>query len=417
MDVLICGAGIAGLTLGLSLHQVGVPFAIFEAARTIRPLGVGINLQPHAVRELFDLGLQSGLERIGLRTREVVYFSAQGQRIWDEPRGMLAGYNWPQLSVHRGQLQQLLYDTLIARAGGDVIRTGAALSDWHQTREGIEISLSNRKSGADLGRAKGGLLVACDGINSTARQRLFPDEGPAHWGGTMMWRGVTRGPRFLSGRSVTMTGRKDTKFVAYPIADTDDGGSVINWIADRAMPAGTPWRTQNWNRPGKLDDFLPAFEGWQFNWLDIPAVIRGAAQVFEYPMVDRDPLARWRHGCMTLLGDAAHAMYPIGSNGASQAILDARILARELHARGACEEALEAYEELRRDKVNALVLSNRGDGPDAILDIVATRAQNGFEDIETVMPLTERRAFADGYKALAGMDIATLNGAAPLIRV
>jgi 2-polyprenyl-6-methoxyphenol hydroxylase-like FAD-dependent oxidoreductase len=229
----------------------------------------------------------------------------------------------------------------------------------------------------------------------------------------MMWRGTTVGPRFLTGRSVTMTGRKQVKFVAYPIAD-DGAQSVINWIADLAMPPDYDWRRQDWNRSGAVADFLPAFDGWSFDWLDVPAVIRGAGAVYEYPMVDRDPLARWTHGRVTLLGDAAHAMYPIGSNGASQAILDARHLAACLRAAPG-PEGLHAYEEIRREVVNAVVLANRGDGPDRILDIVHDRAPDGFDDIESVMPLDERRAFADGYKAIAGMDIVALNARPPII--
>ncbi|WP_208351766.1 flavin-dependent oxidoreductase [Pseudaestuariivita rosea] len=413
MTVLIAGAGIAGLTIGLSLHQVGIPFRIFEAVRQIRPLGVGINLQPHAVRELFDLGLEQGLDTVGLRTEEVAYFSSHGQLIWREPRGMLAGYHWPQFSVHRGGLQMLLYDAVRQRCG-DVIETGHAVTGWTQTDDGVTITLTDRKTGQGLGTATGDVLVAADGINSNLRAKLCPDEGPAHWGGTMMWRGVTRGPRFLTGRSVTMTGRKDVKFVAYPIADDGDG-SVINWIADLTMPPDYDWAKQDWNRAGVLDDFLPAFADWRFDWLDIPQIIRGADQIYEYPMVDRNPLDQWTHGRMTLLGDAAHAMYPIGSNGASQAILDARILARDMRDHGVTTGALQAYEAERRPKVKALVLANRGDGPDKILDIVHDRAPDGFEDIEQIMPLAERQAFADGYKQVAGMDINALNERDPLI--
>ncbi|MEL6690997.1 MAG: FAD-dependent monooxygenase [Pseudomonadota bacterium] len=244
---------------------------------------------------------------------------------------------------------------------------------------------------------------------------MVPGEGPAHWGGTMMWRGITRGPRFCTGRTVAMAGRKDVKFVCYPIADDGEGGSVLNWIADLTMPEGYDWRQQDWNRQGTLEDFLPAFDGWSFNWLDIPQVIRDAEQIYEYPMVDRDPLPSWREGPVALMGDAAHAMYPIGSNGASQCILDARHLARAIRDHGATEAALEVYENERREKMNALVLANRGDGPDKILDIVAERAPHGFDDIEDVMPLAERQSFADGYKAIAGMDIAALNASPPVL--
>ncbi|MEM9474106.1 MAG: flavin-dependent oxidoreductase [Pseudomonadota bacterium] len=416
MTVLIAGAGIGGLTLGLSLHQVGIPFRIFEAVRELRPLGVGINLQPHAVRELFELGLEAELDAVGLRTEEVAYFSQHGQLIWREPRGVLAGYQWPQFSIHRGGLQMLLYRAVLERCG-DVIQTGSAVTGWNAADNGVEISLADRRSGASLGTASGSVLVAADGINSTIRAALYPVEDEVQWGGTMMWRGVTKAPQFLTGRSVTMTGRKDVKFVAYPIGDAGDGHSVINWIADLTMPEGYDWRQQDWNRAGVLEDFLPAFSDWSFDWLDIPQVIRGAEGVYEYPMVDRNPLPRWSHGSVTLLGDAAHAMYPIGSNGASQGILDARVLARELREQGVGQAALTAYDAARRPDVNALVLANRGDGPDQILDIVAERAPDGFDDIETVMPLEERQSFADGYKQVAGMDIATLNARPPLIAV
>lgn len=416
MTVLIAGAGIAGLTLGLSLHQVGIPFRIFEAVDALCPLGVGINLQPHSTRELIELGLEDGLDQIGLRTREVGYYSQQGQEIWSEARGLDAGYHWPQYSIHRGGLQMLLYHTLLERCG-PCVTLGAAVTDWKNTAEGVEITLESRKSSEGLGTASGAVLVAADGINSSLRAALYPNEGPANWGGTMMWRGVTKGPKFLTGRSMAMAGEKRRKFVIYPIGDTPDGGSLLNWIADLTMPVDYRWRQQDWNRGGRLEDFLPEFADWQFDWLDVPEVIRSAEAVYEFPMVDRDPLPQWTFGNLTLLGDAAHAMYPIGSNGASQGIIDARILAREMKAQGVNTAALTAYEGARRDKVNALVVMNRGDGPDKILDIVAERAPDGFSDIEHVMPLAERQKFADGYKQVAGMDIKALNARGPLIAV
>ncbi|MEM6897354.1 MAG: flavin-dependent oxidoreductase [Pseudomonadota bacterium] len=413
MTVLISGGGIAGLTLGLSLAQVGVPFRIFEAVREIRPLGVGINLQPHAARELFELGLESVLDEIGLRTEEVAYFNVEGRLIWAEPRGVRAGYGWPQFSLNRGGLQMELYHALLDRCEG-VMRTGAMVADWSTQGGTVTARLQDRKTGAALGEATGSLLIACDGINSALRKVMYPEEGPAAWGGTMMWRGVTRGPRFRTGRTVAMAGRKDIKFVCYPIADTAEG-SLLNWIADLTMPADYAWRRQDWNRLGQLADFAPQFEDWAFDWLDIPAVIREADQIYEYPMVDRDPLPSWTDGRVTLMGDAAHAMYPIGSNGASQCILDARHLARAIRDHGTTPKALEVYESERREKMNALVLANRGDGPDKILDIVAERAPHGFTDIEDVMPRAERQSFADSYKAIAGMDIAALNASAPIL--
>ncbi|MCF6316309.1 MAG: flavin-dependent oxidoreductase [Marinosulfonomonas sp.] len=408
MTVLIAGAGIAGLTLGLSLHQVGIAFHIYETVEDIRPLGVGINLQSLATRELFELGLEVELDKVGLRTEEVGYFNAYGQEIWREPRGTMAGNNWPQYSIHRGGLQMALLEALIERAGADVLTMGAAVTDWREVDEGVEITLNMRKSG-QTSTVTGTVLIAADGINSGLRAGFYPDEGPAVWGGTMMWRGITKGPRFLTGRSMAMAGDKDCKFVCYPIGDTDDGGSLINWIADLTLPKGYDWLSQDWNRTGKREDFADRFAGMKFDWLDIPKLISDAYGIWEFPMVDRNPLPRWSFGPVTLLGDAAHAMYPIGSNGATQGIIDARILARELRRHGVGQGALTAYDNERREVVNAVVLANRGDGPDKVLDIVAERAPNGFDDIEAVMPLSERRAFADRYKAVTGMTIDDLN--------
>lgn len=417
MTVLIAGAGIGGLTLGLSLHQLGIPFRIFEAVKEIRPMGVGINVQPHAIRELFELGLEAELDTVGLRTRQVGYFSAQGAEIWREPRGAFAGYNWPQYSIHRGGMQMLLYRALIERAGKDVIRMGAAVTGSADADGGVEVYLADRSTGEALGAEAGSVFVAADGINSMARKALYPDEGAAHWGGIMMWRGVTRGPSFLGGRTMAMAGKKDCKFVCYPIEEYEDGTCLINWIADRAMPADYMWREQDWNREGSLDDFLGVFANWEFDWLNVPDIITTAQSVWEYPMVDRNPLPRWSHGKMTLLGDAAHAMYPIGSNGASQAILDARVLARELRDLGQGAEALARYDAIRRETVNALVLANRGDGPDKVLDIVAERAPDGFEDISEVMSRAELDQAAAAYKKLAGMDVEALNARGPLVPI
>jgi 2-polyprenyl-6-methoxyphenol hydroxylase-like FAD-dependent oxidoreductase len=419
MTVLIAGAGVAGLTLALSLHQVGIPVRVFESVREIRPLGVGINLQPHAVRELDELGLLDRLDAIGLRTREVAYFSTHGQPVWSEPRGKTAGYAWPQFSIHRGKLQMMLLDAVRERLGPDAVLCGAAVAAWRDAGEGVEIDLVDRASGQGLGSVSGSVFIAADGIHSSARAALYPDEGLPVWGGIVMWRGITRGPRFLGGRTMAMAGCKPRKFVCYPIEDItlDDGsdGSLINWIADLRLPADYLWRREDWNRPGERADFLPKFDNWQFDWLDVPAVIRDASEIFEYPMVDRDPLPRWTHGAMTLMGDAAHPMYPIGSNGASQAILDARVLTRELLTRGTGPAALAAYEDERREATAKIVLANRADGPDRILDIVEERAPDGFASIDDVLTHEERAGAAAGYKQLAGFSVEALNARPPIV--
>ncbi len=415
MTVLISGAGIAGLTLGLSLHQVGVPFRIIEAIAELRPLGFGINLQPHAVRELYDLGLKDRLDRVGLRTEKTTYFNNRGQEVWSEPRGIEAGYLYPQYSIHRGGLQMMLHETLLERCGPGAILAGAKVSEWSETSNGLEVVLTDRQYGYELDRLRGSVLVACDGVNSHTREVLFPEAGKPNWRRTMMWRGVTHGPRFLGGRTMTISGRMGKKFVAYPIADRGKTQNIIHWIADLEVAPDRDWDNQGWSRRGSIDDVLPSFEGWKFDWLDIPALIAGTEAVWEWPIVDRDPLDSWTRGRVAILGDAAHPMYPIGSNGASQGILDARVMAHELQALGENGHALQRFDEVRREAVNAIMVANRTQGPDAVLDAVALNSPNGFDDIDAAMPVAERRGYSDRYKAATGLTVDEINAQPSII--
>ncbi|MGE0225041.1 MAG: flavin-dependent oxidoreductase [Acetobacteraceae bacterium] len=417
MTVLIIGGGIAGLTAALSLHQIGVPCRVFESVETIEPLGVGINTLPHAVRELTELGLQDALAATAIPTAELAYYSARGQRIWSEPRGRAAGYHWPQFSIHRGELQMILLDAARERLGPDRVMTGHHLVGWEETATGVRARFANRRTGAALGDADGALLIAADGIHSTVRSRLYPNEGLPIWNGAILWRGVTRGALFLTGRTMIMAGHEFQKFVAYPISRPalDRGEAVINWIAERKFTPDHDWRREDWNRPGRLEEFLPQFADWRFDWLDVPAVIQAAERCFEYPMVDRDPLPRWTFGRVTLLGDAAHPMYPIGSNGASQGILDARVLAREIRAHGVSAAALEAYEAERRPATARIVLANRGNGPEQVMQLVQERAPHGFMRIEDVLTREELEGTAAAYKRLAGFDKDALNQRPPIV--
>lgn len=414
MTVLIAGAGIGGLTLGLSLHQNGIPFQIVETVQNLRPLGVGINLQPHAVREIAEMGLSAEMEACGIRTKEVGYFSEFGTHIWSEPRGIWAGYKWPQYSMHRGRFQMMLYNALIKMAGPECVALGKRATGLSQTADDATLHLTDRASDVET-RLEGAVIIAVDGINSTLRNILFPNATGVCWGGTIMWRGTTVAPAFLSGATMAMAGRKDIKFVAYPIEHRPGGKMLINWICDLTLPPDHPWNEQDWNRTGDLSDFLPRFADWHFDWLDVPATIRAADAVYEFPMVDLDPLDRWTYDRVTLLGDAAHAMYPIGSNGASQAILDARVLTRAFLDHGITGTALETYEADRRPKTAAIVHANRGDGPDRILDEVAARAPAGFEDISDIMTLQERENIAKTYKSIAGFEVDELNSRASIL--
>jgi 2-polyprenyl-6-methoxyphenol hydroxylase-like FAD-dependent oxidoreductase len=378
---------------------------------------VGINTLPHAVRELSEFGLQEALTATAIPTAELAYYSKHGSRIWSEPRGLNAGYRWPQFSIHRGELQRILLDAARERLGADRILTGHHLTSWQETAQGIRADFVNRRSDAALPSAEGALLIAADGIHSAARARLYPDEGAPLWNGAILWRGMTRGKPFLSGRSMIMAGHEFQKFVAYPISRVafDQGEAVINWIAERKFRPDHAWRREDWNRRGELADFLPWFESWRFEWLDVPALIRGAEACYEYPMVDRDPLPRWSFGRLTLLGDAAHPMYPIGSNGSSQAILDARVLARELRAHGTAPAALQAYEAERRPATSRIVLANRQNGPEQVMQLVEQRAPDGFARIEDVLTPEELEGTAAGYKQIAGFDREALNTRASIV--
>ncbi|HET7491812.1 MAG TPA: flavin-dependent oxidoreductase [Bradyrhizobium sp.] len=419
MTVLIAGGGIGGLTLALSLHQIGVAAKLFESVAELKPLGVGINVLPHAVRELIELGLLDELDGAGVRTKELAYFSKHGKPIWSEPRGLEAGYKWPQFSIHRGRLQQILLDAAIERLGQENILTGHHLHGWSESSNGVRANFVDRTGGRPAASHDGTLLIAADGIHSAIRERLYPEEGPPIWNGRILWRGVTAANAFLSGRSMIMAGHETLKFVCYPISrEADrDGNFQINWVAERHMPPSYQWRREDYNRSARFEEFLPWFEDWRFDWLDVPALIRNCTHAYEYPLVDRDPLPQWTFGRVTLLGDAAHPMYPIGSNGASQAILDARVLTREILAHGTTNAALAAYEAERRPATTDLVLLNRRNGPEQVMQLVEERAPKGFNVVTDVLSRQELEDIAANYKRVAGFQVEALNAKPPIVAV
>ncbi|MEZ4863354.1 MAG: flavin-dependent oxidoreductase [Caldilineaceae bacterium] len=402
--VIITGAGPGGLTLALALHQRNIPVLVFEAVPALKPLGVGINLLPHSVRVLHGLGLQEGLAALAIQTAELRYVNKFGQLIWAEPRGLLAGYPYPQYSIHRGELQMFLYTTACERLGAAAIQTGLALEDWADEVSSIRVTL--RASDGARQTVTGRCLVAADGIHSAARRKLYPAEGPPLYSGRILWRATSEAEPFLGGRTMIMAGHQNQKFVCYPIskAHAEAGCSLINWIAELNVPDWTPPQ-QDWNRAVTKARFADQFAQWRFDWLNIPQLIDSAPAIYEYPMVDRDPLPRWTHGRMTLLGDAAHPMYPIGSNGASQAILDAELLAAELATQDEVEEALATYEATRRPATGKIVLMNRQNGPEQVMQMAEERAPQGFTHIHEVIAQAELEAIAARYKQAAGFSI------------
>lgn len=409
MKIVIAGAGIGGLVAAMCLHRAGFDVEVFEAVGELKPLGVGINLQAGAVRILSGLGLEPALAATGIETRELRYANRHGQTIWADPRGRHAGLPWPQFSIHRGELQMILFDAAKAMLGAAKIRFDRRITGFRQSGAKVTARFSDR-AGTVVETVDADILVGADGIHSAVRAHFYPNEGPPKWQGILMWRGVTVAEPYLGGATMVQAGHHTQKFVCYPIsrAHAERGEALINWICDLHMGDKAMLPREDWNRPGKLADFLPRFENWNFGWLDVPGVICKAHTILEFPMVDRDPLPRWSHGRVTLLGDAAHPMYPIGSNGASQAIIDGEAITQELLAGGDPELALQRYEQRRLPPMARIVESNRRKGIDVMLDIVEERAPEGFSNLESVLPGEELERIVGEYKKLVAQDRETL---------
>lgn len=402
-EVIIIGAGIGGLTLGLMLHRAGIACRIFEAASELKPVGVGINVLPHASRELCELGLEEALTKVSIITREFCFFNRYGQYIYSEPAGRYAGYDVPQFSIHRGDLQMTLLAAFITRAGA-----GRVVLGWRCV--GVEpdtgtAHFEHSASGEPLQSQRGRVVVSCEGIHSSLRKQCYPDEGAPKYSGINMWRGVTRWKPILSGATMARIGwHQPAKLLLYPIRDAIDaqGRQLINWVIDVETPE---YAKNDWNRPGELGDFIHLVADWRFDWLDVPQFLRSADRILEYPMVDQDPLPRWTFGRFTLLGDAAHPMYPRGANGAAQAILDARSLSDALQNNADPMTALKRYEDERLPATSEVVLANRHAPPDAILQEVYRRTgDKPFRHIDDVISRDELAALSERYKRVAGYD-------------
>jgi 2-polyprenyl-6-methoxyphenol hydroxylase-like FAD-dependent oxidoreductase len=404
MKVIIAGGGIGGLAAALSLHQVGIEVALYEQARELRELGVGINMLPHAIKELASLGLLPALDAAGIRTRELIYANRFGQTVWQELRGLDAGYDTPQISIHRGKLHSVLLRAAIERLGPARIHTDCRLVDFQERGDKVVAVLEH---GSERIEASGDALIGADGIHSRVRARLYPDEWRPAWNGIMLWRGATEWPVHADGRTMVIAGGNSAKFVFYPIhADPSRPRSrLTNWavmarVADGSEP---PPRREDWNRPGNFEEAMVFVrDRFRLGFVDPVKLIESTGTFYEYPCCDRDPLPRWSFGRVTLLGDAAHPMYPVGSNGASQAILDAQALGRHLAAARSVAAALTAYDGERRPPTAEIVLTNRKGGPEGVIDVVEARAPDGFTDIEAVASHAERQAIVRGYASMAG---------------
>ncbi len=397
-DILIVGGGIGGLTLALALHRRGLPCRVFEAAPEFRPLGVGINMLPHAIRVLTSLGLQDDLNACGVEAKEFTYFNRHGQLIFSEPCGLHAGYEYPHFSIHRADLHQVLYDAVVDRLGADAVRLGHKCTGVDQDAVGVTV----RFEGAEA--VSGDIAIACDGFHSAVRAQFYPNEGPPQFGGINMWRGVTRREPFLTGASVNRVGTVQRgKMVIYAIRQFDDGTQLINWNTEQPRDDHKP---NDWATPGRIEDFIEPFRDWNFDWLDIPQLIADAEFILEYPMVDRDPVDRWVWDRIALMGDAAHPMYPRGGNGGAQAILDAECLSELLAETEDRADALREYEARRLETVNRIVLTNRSQPPDYIIETVENlTGGEPFDRIEDVIDPAELAAISDRYKQVANYQL------------
>ena len=406
MHVLIVGGGVGGLAAALTLHRAGIRATVFEQVREVRELGVGINTLPHAIKELAGLGLLPALDRAGIRTRELIYTNRFGQVVWRELRGMDAGYDTPQFSIHRGKLHAVLLDAARERLGDGALRSGCRLLSFDERGGRIVARFEHREMGETF-EAEGDVLVGADGIHSTVRAAFYPQEGPPVWNGVMLWRGATDWPIYVDGRTMVIAGGMAAKLVFYPIF-AEPGATthrLTNWAiqARIAEGRGLPPRREDWNRTGELADVEPFVrDRFRLDFVDPLALIHATGTFYEYPMCDRDPLPRWSFGRATLLGDAAHPMYPVGSNGASQAVLDAVALARHLSSGADAPAALAAYDTERRPMTAEIVLNNRKGGPEGVIDVLEARAPDGFTDVDAVASYAEREAIVRGYASMAG---------------
>ncbi|RJF89851.1 flavin-dependent oxidoreductase [Oleomonas cavernae] len=406
MKVIIVGGGIAGLTLACGLAKGGIRSDVYEVAPQIAPLGLGVNLLPHSTKVMAELGVLDEMRRRSVETVESTFFNRYGQHIYSEPAGLHAGYDEPQLSIHRGDIQEPLLHRFVAQAGAEFMHTGRRCVGYEEDGEGVTVHFADTLNGAPLPPVRADVVIAADGLHSVIRKQMHPGEGDPVYSGVNMWRGAALWKPFLQGGNMTRIGWLSTgKLVIYPIRNDVDGNGnqLINWVVEIETPKFKEKR--DWNKEGSLDDFFWAFKDMKFDWLDVPGLLQATEKILEFPMVDQDPLPFWTTGRVTLMGDAAHPMYPRGSNGAGQAILDAACLAKALLAAEDPRQALRAYEAERLAATSRVVLMNRSTPPDIILKVVHDRTGGKpFERIEDVISAEELAALSSSYKRAAGYD-------------
>ncbi len=413
MKVVIAGAGIGGLTAALSLHRAGIDVMVYEAAPVILPMGVGINVLPNASRELVELGLEAEIDQFAIRTSAMNYCTAEGELVISQLCGLAAGYNWPQWSLHRGDLHLMLLRVFKERAGADKVVTDSVLVDHKEDSAGKVTAYFEHAEAGGTTAVEGDVLIGADGLHSAVRRKLYPNEGKPLYCGIVLYRAAVESNEFLDGKTMIIMGDKRLRLVAYPMSSEmqrrGNGRSLVNWIA--VLPGDeNDAPTEDWQNSSNEQKLKPRYANWKFDWIDVPRILDATGEIFEFPVYDRDPIERWSFGRVTLLGDAAHPLIPVSSNGAGQAILDASALAYAL----ACNRdnpvaALQAYEADRLPKANEVIRASRENGPDEVLEIVKARCPKGARNIHDYVPLSELQTLLDDFKEKTGFGVATLN--------
>ncbi len=408
---IIAGGGLVGLTLALAMHAKGFKVKIYESVPEILPLGVGINLLPHSVTSLKKLGLLDDLQEVAIETSSLGYFTDDGKEIWKEPRGLAAGYDVPQLSIHRGDLHMILLKHVRERLGDDAVMQNHRLDNFEQDADGVTVQFTDHKKTKTLESQRADYLVGADGINSRLRNILYPDEGAPHYSGQILWRGVSEIDPYLDGKSMFMAGHNDLKLVAYPIRkeSAERGKSYVNWIAERSIPSDLAERQGDWNQEGLLEEFASHFANWELGWLNVQELFEKAISIHKFPMIDRNPIPKWSFDRITLMGDAAHAMYPNGSNGVSQGVLDAMTFADLMEEGGSVPNTLQKYEDARREVTSKIVLANRETGPEKVMQMVHETCDGTCGPVHKCIEYDTLKEVANSYKKLAGFHAGTLN--------
>jgi 5-methylphenazine-1-carboxylate 1-monooxygenase len=408
MHVIIVGGGISGLAQALSLHQVGLSCRVYDAVPTLAPLGYGINLQPNAIRELTALGLGERLAAVGVLTQELAFYNKHGQLIWTEPRGRAAGYRWPQISISRGELHKVLLAAIGERLGAGAVATGHRLTSFEQRGDKVIARFAD-SAGHPVGETEGDVLIGADGIHSAVRRHFYPDE-KAVFDGYLHYRGIVEAKPYLTGASMAVVGHRHHRAILYPVMKRPGGTVMINWLGYTKIPPGAP-PLEAWDTAADKEACVRQFEGWSYPWLDLHGLFAAtpASAVLQLPNVDRDPIPRWSFGRVTLIGDAAHPMQPVGAQAGSQAVVDGRVLAAALRASRDPVEALTRYQDQRIAAMNDMIIRNRNLGLEQVLQMAEERAPGGFKHINDVLTQDELQHTAASFKKVAGFDVETVN--------